>query len=96
MTIFSYHNKCVIQAFKSASLTAKTSLDLYLPLRCPGRREARGLENFMGEQVDPGNEREGKEEKSNLERNPHLPSRNPARAILRIAVRHEYGVLALV
>lgn len=50
----------------------------------------------MGEQVDPGNEREGKEEKSNLERNPHLPSRNPARAILRIAVRHDYGVLALV
>lgn len=30
----------------------------------------------------------GKEEKNNLERNPHLPYRNPGRAVLRIAVKH--------
>ena len=36
-----------------ASLTAKPSLDWHLPLRCPGRREAVGLGNFMGGQVDP-------------------------------------------
>lgn len=38
--------------------------------RCSGRREGGGLGTFMGEQVDLGNDREGKKEKSNIDRNP--------------------------
>lgn len=65
-------------------------------LKVSQKKGSQGTRELHGQASGSSNDREEERRKNNFDRNTHLPYQNPAREILRIAVKHACRVIGFV